>query len=252
MGNTIIEATMAAMDDFHKSHCAYIQSINYILETEKASREGAEGIRRSSDKLNEYTKVFGMSPIQYLKGSLFFSQITAIEIFFQRVVKSIVREHPKKLGSIQFKLNQILDAGSIKEVVDQAIDEYLNRLMYKKPLEYLDGICDILSINKETLVPFWANFIEAKARRDVGIHNNWVCNDIYVRKVQEAAMVPAHKPGELIVPSDSEYIFASTDNLWNIVRKISEVISWKYCQLECNNVSCPRWKKECSTVTINN
>ena len=52
----------------------------------------------------------------------------------------MIAEYPKKLGITQFTLSEILDAASPDELLIKAGELYLNKVMYKKPLEYLRDI----------------------------------------------------------------------------------------------------------------
>lgn len=87
----------------------------------------------------------------YFTARLFISHISAFKIFLQKIVALVIQKHPKKVGSIEFRLSDILDASSNAELVQRATDEFLNRIMYKKPHEYLSDLCGLLSINKAFL-----------------------------------------------------------------------------------------------------
>ena len=58
----------------------------------------------------------------------------------------------------------------------------------------------MLSIEVAPLQPLWPVFVQAKARRNLGVHNRWICNSTYVRKVKEAELTPEFKEGESTFP----------------------------------------------------
>jgi hypothetical protein len=95
--------------------------------------------------------------------------------------------------------------------------------MYEKPNQYLNKICDLLSIDSEELKEHWPTYIEAKARRDLGVHNSWLCNSVYMRKISEAGLDNKYKEGEELFPSDREYcknVVLSIFTISNIIMRL--------------------------------
>ncbi len=164
----------------------------------------------------------------YFTARLFISHISAFKIFLQKIVALVIQKHPKKVGSIEFRLSDTLDASSNAELVQRATDEFLNRIMYKKPHEYLSDLCGLLSINKAFFESGWKIFSEAKARRDLGVHNAWICNATYHRKVAEAGSRTALKIGESAVPNDALYVQPLLDALLALSETISEAVVSKH------------------------
>jgi len=100
--------------------------------------------------------------------------------------------------------------------------------MYKKPMEYLESICEVLSIEKNTITKEWPNYIEAKSRRDLGVHNGWVCNSTYLRKVHEAKIETEAKEGDSMLPTYDGYVKELLTSLSNIVFSITKQIEIKH------------------------
>lgn len=115
---------------------------------------------------------------------MFLNVISEMEIYFSTLIQIIVREHPKKLGSASFQLTDIIDSESTDVLIERASGEFINKLMYKKPMDYLECICELLSIDMANYLEMWPAFVEAKARRDLGVHNSWICNSTYLRKIK--------------------------------------------------------------------
>jgi hypothetical protein len=146
--------------------------------------------------------------------------ISSLELFFQEAISGVLQAYPKKIGSVQFKLSQILDAGTTDELISRAAEEYIIKLMYKKPLEYLEEITRLLSIHSASILPFWPTFIEAKARRDLGMHNGWKCNSTYIRKLEESGIPCSFQVGDDTFPYDDTYM----NGVGNALEEISKAI----------------------------
>ena len=138
----------------------------------------------------------------FFLSRLFVSLVSSFEYFLQDTAIVVVSKNPKKVGSSNFTLSEVLDASSTEVLVRRAIDDWLNKLMYKKPAEYLKEFAEVLSINEEPLKARWKTFVEAKARRDLGVHNEWVCNSVYLRKLTEAGVTTEAVVGISMIPDD--------------------------------------------------
>lgn len=214
----------AALIKYLKTEKVYLQSLIFILEIEHDAFIGNSKIKKSWNDFQISSETIGLEAREYFRCATFFSLISSMEIFLQELIKCIIRIHPKKIGATTFKLSEILDMSSKDEVINKAIDEYLNKVMYKKPFEYLAEICDIFSIEKLKLEEYWSIYIEAKARRDVGIHNEWICNETYLRKISEAGLKTTLKLGEKITPASKEYIFNTSECMRKIAFNITELV----------------------------
>jgi len=179
---------VAALGKVLRSHIAFRGALIFQLEIELLAKSGDERLNAIYSQFEEATQLLGQSARSYLRSNTFFSVVSALELFLQELVQSVIAEYPKKVGITQFTLSDILDAASPDELLIKAGDLYLNKVMYKKPVEYLRDITDLLSVDRTALADVWPIFVEAKARRDVGIHNEWICNGTYVRKVQEVGI----------------------------------------------------------------
>lgn len=222
--NPIAQRAKAAHLKYLLSESAYKQALIFILEIQVEAYQESERVKRICDEFEVVAKRLDLSSRDYFRCATFFSLVASMEIFLQELIKSVIREHPKKIGATQFKLSEILDIGSEDELINKAIDDYLNKVMYKKPSEYLAEICEVLSIEKTSIAPHWPAFVEAKARRDVGIHNDWRCNETYLRKCTEANFPTTAKIGERIIPSDKDYIFSSSAAMRSVVEEFAKLV----------------------------
>ncbi len=100
--------------------------------------------------------------------------------------------------------------------------------MYKKPMDYLSDMCQLISISEDKLKSHWPIFVEAKARRDLGMHADWRCNDIYLGKLRKANIKPKLHLGDSAVPDTSEYLPWILNSLNDIAKIIKEEVILKY------------------------
>jgi hypothetical protein len=214
---------------------AFKQSTIFILRSARAAEMNVEiespahgGLRESYKLLDRFASKMGMTAVEYMESHLFFTQISGLELFFQSCISAVLRTYPQKIGVMQFTLSQIIETDSKDILISQATDVFLNKLMYKRPSEYLDEICKILSISSISLKPFWPAFVEAKARRDLGIHNDWKCNDTYLRKLSEVGLNSSFKLGDSVVPTDGTYFAESTNSLVKIGQAMFNAITETY------------------------
>jgi hypothetical protein len=196
----------SAISDFQRNTLRFLLAQGAILGAELVARKDNEELKKRFDRFSEISAPTYDDLYEYLCAHLFIAYISSFEIFLQNICTFVVRKHPKKLGAIQFKLSDILDTGNPDQLVERAIEEFLNRMMYKRPMEYLVDLCDLLSIEKASLIDNWKTFVEAKARRDLGVHAGWKCNETYIRKVEESGDSPLLKVGESAVPDTEAYI----------------------------------------------
>lgn len=188
----------------YEQKTAAIHQSMLLFVTAQIVAETQVDLKNAFEKFEDYLKPYSLDHRMFFCGLLLFSLIAEVEIYFVDIMKSIIRRHPKKVGAIEFKLSDILDS-SPEELITAASESHLNRLIYKKPSEYLGELMNVLSIDKGKIEQHWPTFVEAKARRDLGTHNNWLINDTYRKKVAEVGLEPPLDSGLSMCP-DNAYI----------------------------------------------
>jgi hypothetical protein len=168
------------------------------------------------------------TPSDYFLQRAFISLVAAFELFLQEVITAVVLVNPKKVGQIEFKLSEILDAAGPEELVRRSIEATLNKLMYKKPTEYLTEAAMLLSIDETPLKGKWPIFVEAKARRDLGVHNGWKCNSIYLRKVTEAGLKCAFVEEQMVFSNDHDYFLTVGEALGELGSSVMNAVIEKH------------------------
>ena len=183
-------------------------------------------LREHFDRLNVFLEHSEITASHYFAGTMLFNLICEIEVFFSTVIRIVLESHPKKIGSTQFNLSEVLEK-SHSELVSEAADKYLNSLMYKKPLEYLDELCKTLSIERSSIAPLWPAYVEGKARRDLGTHNNWIVNKTYQRKVEECGLQTNLKIGDRACP-DQPYIYDFYEHCEKLMKELRTSLANKF------------------------
>lgn len=188
----------ACWSRYWQKESALSRCVVLILQTHVVAREN-DKLGESLASLEAALQKTGLSVSKYFAGTFLFSKTTQIEQYFVDVVRVVSSNYPKKLGKMEFKFAEILDSTK-EELTLRAAEDFINKLTYKKPFEYLDSLADFLSINPKAVNTHWKSFVRLKACRDIGIHNEWLVNETYLRKLFEAGMQSDLKIGENACP----------------------------------------------------
>lgn len=214
---------------FLQGQIALRKALSFLLAARQEARAGNPHLREVYESLESSTES-RQAEITYetfFAATSLISLVSEVEHFLGSAVAAALRLYPEKMGSQTFRLSDILNAGSTDELVDRAANAALHDLMYAKPLDYLAGLCEILSIKKDTLAGHWTRFVEIKARRDLGVHNNWVVNAIYERKVKEARTAVNVKTGTRLIP-DFVYLQEAMDTCDRLVNAVTNALGEKW------------------------
>ena len=201
---------------FHDEHIAFGVACRFASAAAKSARLGNELLAEEFADFSEKVQPRYQSPENYLIAHLFIGHISSFELFLQDLTTVVLRKFPKKIGSHTLKLSEVLEYDEIDDIVFRAAEEVLYKISYKKPLEYLKDICELLSFDSAKIETDWSIFVEAKARRDLGVHAGWICNDTYVRKLAESRLSSSLRPGDLAIPTDYAYLRNVTNSLYRM------------------------------------
>lgn len=212
----------------HLGRMKAIAASGWVLR--QAELVGLLGENKELDKalnsLNDCLREQGISSEHYFAGMMLSNIVSEVELYFAEVVRYVLVAYPGKIGATQFKLSEIIDK-PIDEVIRVAADKWLNAVVYQKPLDYLADLCKILSISAKEMAPIWPSYVEAKARRDLGVHNNWVVNDTYLRKIKEVGLASQFNREDNAWPSDA-YVQATFETCSRVVEKVAGMLECKY------------------------
>lgn len=202
-----------AVEDSMKSFAELFQErANRILALSKISQIALEGLSQiSKDASSAFTPMFQFMAnhipayhqnhpvinvpeykvIGFLDGLTLIATISEVEAYFQDLVVAVLLKHPEKIGKASFELKSLLELGSIEELKVLAAERFSTEMLFKKPNDYKKDLISVLSVSEEIFKTSWPVFVEAKARRDIGVHNGWLVNDIYRAKVREVGLIPS-------------------------------------------------------------
>jgi hypothetical protein len=199
---------------------AHAKCINLFLSMELEAQKGNENFK---SLISEITTRLPKShhassdkrPIQsFLVGQTFISLISEFEGFLVDIMIWVLRKHPQKIGAETFKLSEVLEFGGQSEIIRIAAERHINQLMYKRATEYRKSFVEMLSAEPDFLQNYWPAYVEFKARRDLGVHNGWIINDTYIRKVKEVG-INCNLSGPQ--PPTNDYF-------WNALETLSEAM----------------------------
>lgn len=238
--NTIVEATLHSEHALRLKVYAYSEAYIFVLEAEKEAlgklsaqhmgepKNFEKSIEGSFLRLAHVLGGDAAKPSEHYRSILFVDLISSSEQFFIALIKAVLLKYPHKVGKIQFTLKEIVETDSTEELVEKAADNFVYKLMYESPQDYLEKMCDLLAVDRLQLRPYWPKYIEAKARRDLGVHNNWVCNDTYVRKVTSVGEPIPYRLGDRMPPVDRGYCEDTASTILEIASTISKLVIEKY------------------------
>lgn len=155
----------------------------------------------------------------FLNGMNLIATISEVEAYFQDIVIAVLLKHPEKIGNSKFELKTLLDIPSIQDVKQLAAEKYASEMLFKKPNEYKKDLISILSLDEKVFESRWPIFLEAKARRDIGVHNSWLVNDIYRAKIREIGL-PA--PTDIALSVKSKYLDEVRENCIEFMITLSQ------------------------------
>ena len=168
-----------------------------------------------------------LDPERHLAGIIAIGIVSEVELYLSDVFKIVVFAHPEMIGSTPFTLSDFISKPK-EELVQIAAEKKLNTLFYQKPKEYLSGVCSLLSIDEIEFSTSWPMFIEAKARRDIGIHNGWIANATYLRKLTEGGIPTDVILGDLICPN-LDYVYDMSLAIANLLKQFHSNLISTHC-----------------------
>jgi hypothetical protein len=160
---------------------------------------------------------------QYLNRSLrqstFQQFLSVFESFLFDLLQVWLTEFPGSLSRKTLDFKTVLDAGSREDVIAEVVKREIVEIAYQKPADwfaYLKTRTGVLVPSEEQI----ARLAEAKATRDVIIHNRGVANGVYLSKSGRLARHALGEPIEL----PHEYHQQSWVLLMEIVTAVAESI----------------------------
>lgn len=160
--------------------------------------------------------------VAFLDGVTLIATISEVEAYFQDMVVNVLRKHPEKIGKSTIEVRELLKVHSIAEAIDLAAQRMSSDMMFKRPNEYKKDLLSFISADAALIDASWPVFVEAKARRDLGVHNGWMVNDIYQAKIKEVGIPP---PSDSALFVDHDYLQSVRSGCLSIMENLE-----KHCE----------------------
>ena len=148
-----------------------------------------------------------------LRESTFQQFLSVFEVFVGDLLRLWLSAHPRAIGAKALKFEDALDAGDLPTLVSRLVDHEVAEVTYRSPrvvFQYLErriGLPLPAAADIDRLA-------EAKATRDVLVHNRGVINAAYLLK---AGALARHTDGQLVdIPNPYHR------DRWEVVAKLVE------------------------------
>ena len=156
----------------------------------------------------------------FLISASFQQQIALFEYFVFDAVRLVLCDEPKRLpANKKVDLAVITSATTREQIIQDLVERELNELRYKGVgdwfaylEQYVNGVAPSAEVTSQ--------IAEAKATRDLLVHNRGVINEVYLRK---AGQLARGKIGE-VVPMPPEYRAQNWRLLVQVVATVSTLL----------------------------
>ncbi|WP_156002695.1 MULTISPECIES: hypothetical protein [unclassified Thioalkalivibrio] len=226
LGRSLIEIQQR----FHQKSIAIADSAMILVSSHLLSLDEDDlsdpELAKSFRSLESNLTNAGMNIENHFAGMLLTSVVTEVETYLIDVTKILLLYYPHKIGNKPFKLKDALNK-TRDELVLEAAEKHLQSLMHKSPKEYLKDLAELMSINPRLVEESWPYFVEAKARRDLGVHNNWKVNPTYRRKVEQVGFSLSETDGMFLF-ADNEYLLDTMNHCNRLVASIGDQLQSQY------------------------
>ncbi|MES2257414.1 MAG: hypothetical protein V4724_02790 [Pseudomonadota bacterium] len=155
--------------------------------------------------------------IAFSCGQFLISIISEVELFLSDIIINTIIKYPKKIGKMNIDVSSIIQLGNYDEIIKHAAEKRVIEIMYKNPAEYKKDFLTTISAPSNLLDEHWEFYTEAKARRDLGIHNNWKINDTYKAKTLNSKFTHSDR---IYASPSLKYVFSCRDNCVAMMDKI--------------------------------
>lgn len=158
---------------------------------------------------------------KHMPSLCFSSLVSAFEDYIIEITRLVYKLKPENLDKIKCDYGTF-KSSSTDELWDLLVTEGLASLTFGSAKEYINKFCKLTSIDKKIIEPKIKPYIEIKARRDTGVHNNWLKDSRYEKKLKEVGIQPDHKKN---LTPDLDYFRYSFDVCGDLVKLISNSIA---------------------------
>lgn len=138
---------------------------------------------------------FSTAKDKYFYSLVHQQQVSLFENLFFDLLRILLLDRPERLSKKkQIDYEVIFNSQTKEELIWKIVDRELNEIKYKNVTEWFEYITNTIGLPKISVEKI-AKLAEAKATRDILVHNAGVVNQIYINKSGDAARF---KSGEII------------------------------------------------------
>lgn len=167
--------------------------------------------------------IFRRCSADLLHSLVFQQQVALFEHFLFDALRLLLIAEPKRLPRAKkIEYSVVVGAATTEDLLRELVDRELNELRYKTVaewFEYYDTLVNGVSPTADEV----HGLAEAKATRDLLVHNKGIVNRVYLRK----AGIKARAAEGAQIPLDNKYSTAIWDLIAVVVAHIGDVLDAK-------------------------
>ena len=210
-----------------------LESYRFSIEQPESELGGL--FRSTSDLLPEQYKTKplaeeyrGYKVVSFIDSMCFIGIISQFEDFLYQIMVAVLCATPKKINQAEIKIEHLLRYSSIESVVKSVAQRKVKEIMNNGAEIIQKELSKIISINwsDEDKKELWPVYVEAKARRNLGVHNNWVVDEKYQQLTQNLNF-PKIENAALSV--EVSYLLSTQEVICKIMDKIRQHCIQKFC-----------------------
>ncbi|EGR0935583.1 hypothetical protein EIB86_23820 [Vibrio parahaemolyticus] len=171
--------------------------------------------KKTSEVLKQDKKFLEFHSANYLIGLLSIMEAYQSDTLFEFLVC-----YPGHSNEKSLTFDTVAKYGSIAELAKSGAQKKLNELSYKKFSEFNEGLSSILSFKNKIDGNLLDIISEIKATRDIYVHANGVCNEIYIQK-----------SGSLARASIGDKLEINVDYIESVEKNIEKYLSSFYTEI---------------------
>ncbi len=158
----------------------------------------------------------------FLPKLSFQHSVSIFESWLFDILRYLLADNNRLNKKRKMDIGEIISSSSMDDVLSKIIESELNEIRYKKPIDWFSYLNSFVNISLPTTEEV-EKISEIKASRDILVHNEGICNSIYLEKVGKLAR--AHDGKKLCF--DHNYTFKSWSVLNGAISIVGKAVSEK-------------------------
>lgn len=212
---------------------------------DNASKRIAQ-IENITDKI-EASNEFNDSEKKQSREFAVIGLVSIAEQLLNEVLHQVLISHPKKFGKKQFEIDELMEEGSILELIYKKANQKLLDLAYGKFEKFISNFKETLELTQEINPDLIATINEIKCTRDCLIHSEGKTSELYFSKVGDKARARSNNESLKI---DVQYVRISSSNIKQFFSSLFTAIPSKFTDSNKAHVFKQMWKSTRLNVRI--